>query len=290
MLARTRRSSRSQAAALISGPHFVRSWPFLRVAFVTFVVLSCLQSCRTQKVILSHHRRPARPRAPSPLHSRQPARLDHPIPRPRLPVIARLLRMLPQRQRQHQISSRSRARTAHTSTATSPASPARIHRSATAAPPPPAQPATPRTPPPATGPAASRIVPRIHHLRQIHCRMPRHRKRQLRLPRMHSLNPGQHQRRHIQHRRQRRQPRLVADAATERTSAPDTKSATPATPPPIAPSRAALHRGHSDPSPDPPSSPPAAPATPPPTEAIPPAHPASKSESLAARTTNTPPG
>ena len=104
----------------------------------------------------------------------------------------------------------SNAHTAHTSTATSPVCPAHIRRCAAAVRPPPAPPATPSSSASGNRSGSARIVARIHHLRQIHRRMPRHGKRQLRLPRMHSLNAGQHQRSHVQHRRQRPQPRLIA--------------------------------------------------------------------------------
>src|SRR5438309_9077818 len=78
-------------------------------------------------------------------------------------------------------------------------------------------------------------------------------------------------------------------AASEKTSEPDTKSAPPATPPPIAPNRAAPHPRLSDSLPAPRYAPLTAPAALPPTAGIPPAHPASKSEFRVAKRTNTPP-
>src|SRR5579864_8503249 len=263
MLARTHRIP-VPSCSLDLSPHFV-NFGFPSCNFVTFVVLSFC-SVPNSEMILSRQgtQLPRRFR----LHPRQPPRLDHPIPRPRLPVIPRLLRALPHRQRQHQIS------------------PAHTHRSAAADLPPQAQPVRLQTPPPEAG---LRPVDRVSHSPPAPDPPPHAAPSQTLTSPARDALPQSRSTPATSHPASSSAPPATtgSNAASERTLAPDTKSATPATPPPIAPTRAALHRGLSDPSPDPPSCLPTAPATPPPTAAIPLAHPASKSESLSAKTMST---
>ncbi len=62
-----------------------------------------------------------------------------------------------------------------------------------------------------------RIVARIHHLRQINRRVPRHGKSQARLTGMNPFDAHNHQRSHVQHRHQRSQPGLIAVLRTKET-------------------------------------------------------------------------
>src|SRR5579872_6084512 len=184
--------------------------------------------------------------------------------------------------------SRSRAHTPHTSPAVSPASPVRTHRCAVAAPPPRALRVRPRTPPPEGG---LRPADRVSHSPPAPDPPPHAAPSQtLTSPARDALPQSRSAPATSRPASSSAPPATTgSNAVSERTSAPDTKSETPATPPPIAPTRAALHRGLFDPFLDPPSSLPTAPATPPPSEAIPLAHPASKSGSLSVKTMNTQP-
>src|ERR1700685_161705 len=62
-----------------------------------------------------------------------------------------------------------------------------------------------------------RIVARVDHLRQVHCRVARHRKGQARLSGMHFIDTHQYKRRNVEHHRKRGQPGLVAMLRAKKT-------------------------------------------------------------------------